>query len=103
MTNKFTMLFLVVLALTLTAAAQMESATVPAIYQPAATTPTNVGGNTDTAADPDSVALEQWRAVMAQNPPQEAGCFHEKFPSLVREKVDCLPARPRVHTEYRTP
>lgn len=42
MTNKFTMLFLVVLALTLTAAAQMENARVRAIYKSSATIPTNV-------------------------------------------------------------
>jgi len=49
----------------------------------------------DQAIDP--VALENWRAIMQQNLPQEAGCFHEQYPSLVREKVDCIAARPRVH------
>jgi hypothetical protein len=60
-------------------------------------------GRADTAAGPDSVAVEEWRAVMTQNPPQEAGCFHEKFPSLVREKVACLAPSRRFHTVYRAP
>ncbi len=50
----------------------------------------------------DPVALEKWRAIMAQNPPQEAGCFHESYPSLTREKVDCTAARPRLHPVHRT-
>ncbi len=54
----------------------------------------------DQAVDP--VALENWRATMAQNLPQEAGCFHESYPSLVRERVDCMTARPRVHPVHRT-
>jgi hypothetical protein len=58
--------------------------------------------NTDSAADPESVALENWRAVMAQNPPREPGCFHESYPNLVRERVDCTTARPGVHPVHRT-
>jgi hypothetical protein len=102
MTNKIAMQFLVVLALTLSAAAQTESTTVRTIDQSAATIPTHVEGNTHTAAGPDPVALEHWRAVMAQNPPEEAGCFHESYPNLVREKVNCSAARPRVHPVHRT-
>jgi hypothetical protein len=60
--------------------------------------------NTDSAADPQSAALENWRAVMAQNPPQEVGCFRESYPSLVRERVDCYAGPPqRVHPAHRTP
>lgn len=56
----------------------------------------------------DPVALENWRAIMAQNPPQEAGCFHESYPSLTRERVDCTARKrqhagqPRVHPAHRT-
>jgi hypothetical protein len=58
----------------------------------------------DSAADPRLAALEKWRAVMAENPPQEAGCFRESYPSLVREKVDCYSGPPqRIHPVYRTP
>jgi hypothetical protein len=59
--------------------------------------------NTDSAADPQSVALENWRAFMAQNPPQEAGCFRESYPSLVHERVDCYAGPLRVHAAHRTP
>lgn len=58
--------------------------------------------STHGAVIPDPVALENWRAVMAQNLPQEAGCFRESYPSLVREKVDCSTARPRAHPRRRT-
>ncbi|MGA2191733.1 MAG: hypothetical protein ABSH33_24770 [Steroidobacteraceae bacterium] len=53
--------------------------------------------STDGASLPDPVALENWRATMAQNPPQEAGCFHESYPSLVRERVPCSTSHPRAH------
>jgi len=60
--------------------------------------------NTDSAADPRSAAIDNWRAVMAQNPPQEPGCFRESYPSLVRENVDCYAGAPqRVHPVHRTP
>jgi hypothetical protein len=55
----------------------------------------------DSTADPRSAALEKWRAVMAQMPPQEAGCFRESYPSLVRERVDCGVARSGVHQVHR--
>lgn len=46
--------------------------------------------NTDRPANPDPAALQAWRAVMAENPAQESGCFRESYPNLVREKVDCV-------------
>src|SRR5580692_10977405 len=68
---------------------------------PLLTAGSNTGAGSD---DPQSVALENWRAVMAQNPPQEAGCFRESYPSLVRERVDCHAGPPQgVHPVHRTP
>jgi hypothetical protein len=58
--------------------------------------------DTGSASDPQSAALEKWRAVMAENPPQEAGCFHDSYPNLVHEKVDCSAGPPqRVHSMHR--
>lgn len=45
----------------------------------------------------DPVELQKWRAVMAQIPQQEPGCFHESYPNTAREKVDCRVARLGVH------
>jgi len=60
--------------------------------------------DTDDVAHPQSAALEKWRAVMAENPPQEAGCFRESYPSLDREKVDCHAGAPqRFHSMHRRP
>jgi len=51
--------------------------------------------NTERPANPDPAALEAWRAVMAENPAQESGCFRESYPSLIREKVDCIAGSPK--------
>jgi hypothetical protein len=59
--------------------------------------------NADSAADPQSVALENWRAALTENPPQEAGCFRESYPSLVHERVDCYTGPLRAHPVHRTP
>jgi hypothetical protein len=60
--------------------------------------------DTNGAVHPQPAALEKWRAVMAENPPQEAGCFRESYPSLVREKVDCHAAPPQgFHSTSRRP
>jgi hypothetical protein len=70
----------------------------------AAAVATPAWADTDVVAHPQSAALEKWRAVMAENPPQEAGCFRESYPSLDREKVDChAGASQRFHSMNRRP
>jgi hypothetical protein len=59
--------------------------------------------NTDAASLPDPAALENWREAMAQTPPQEAGCYYESYPSLVRERAPCSTSHPRAHPAHRPP
>ncbi len=56
---------------------------------------------TDEAVAPDSVALHQWRSLMAETATSADGCFHATFPSTVAEKVDCASDQPRVHPVHR--
>jgi hypothetical protein len=53
----------------------------------------------DNAVDAQSAALHQWRAVMAQNPPPDKGCFHAAYPNAW-EKVDCSIGEPRAHPTH---
>lgn len=76
-------------------------ALVAAGFAVAAAAPT--WANTDGASLPDPVALENWREAMAQSPPQEAGCYLESYPSLVREKAPCSTSLPRSHPARRIP
>ena len=78
--------------------AYLRRALVAAGLAVAAAAPT--WANTGGASLPDPAALENWRATMAQSPPQEAGCFHESYPSLVRERVPCSTSHPRAHTVH---
>jgi hypothetical protein len=52
---------------------------------------------TATAVDPELVAHENWRALMANNDVPTEGCFHASYPNFVWESVDCKVAQPRVH------
>jgi hypothetical protein len=47
---------------------------------------------TNNADDTQSAAVQEWRALMAQNPPPDKGCFHAAYPNAW-EKVDCDPVR----------
>jgi hypothetical protein len=60
-----------------------------------------IWASTPSGAVPHPVALEKWRAAMAEKPPQEAGCYHASYPSLVREKVECAVAHAGVHPMHR--
>src|ERR1700675_2679568 len=60
-------------------------------------------GITDGAVDPESVAHDQWRALMAQNATPAEGCFHASYPNIVWEEVDCKIAQSRVHPVHIKP
>jgi hypothetical protein len=50
----------------------------------------------------NSAARENWRSIMARNPPAAEGCFHATLPDLVWESKECKITTPRVspvHTE----
>ena len=57
---------------------------------------------TDAAADVDAAALENWRAVMAQNT-QSEGCFQASYPDVIWHEVECKELHPRVHPVVRKP
>jgi hypothetical protein len=68
----------------------------------AAALPAWAGADTDGAVAPDSAALHQWRAIMAQMPTPAEGCFHASYPSTVPEKVECsTDHQPGVHPSHR--
>jgi hypothetical protein len=46
--------------------------------------------------DPELAAQAKWRALMAQTPSPDEGCFHASYPSIVWEKEACKVAQPRV-------
>jgi len=57
----------------------------------------------DGAVDPESVAHENWRGLMAHNPTPAEGCFHASYPNIVWEGVDCKIAQPRFHPVHVKP
>jgi hypothetical protein len=68
----------------------------------AAAVPAWAGSGTDGAVAPDSAALHQWRALVAQMATPAEGCFHATYPSTVPEKVDCsTDHQPGVHPVHR--
>jgi hypothetical protein len=52
------------------------------------------------AAQTGDAALDNWRAIMAQNQPGE-GCFRASYPNTVWEEVECKALHPRVHPVLR--
>jgi hypothetical protein len=70
----------------------------------AAALPAWAASGTDGAVAPDSTAIHQWRALMAQMATPEEGCFHASYPSTVVEKVDCsTDHQPGIHPVHRKP
>jgi len=67
----------------------------PVFAQPAAT----AAGVSSTAAsaDQEAVALQNWRAAIAQNPAPQSGCFHVAYPDYVWEQVDCQTPAAQIH------
>ena len=83
--------------LTITAAALAVGLLVqtPGFAQTATIDSTNT--NAATTSDPESVARENWRSLMRQNPAPAEGCFHASYPNIVWESVECKVAQPRFH------
>jgi hypothetical protein len=65
--------------------------------------PVSAAQTTDSAADAEAAARENWRAIMAHNPDSEEGCFQASYPEVIWEKVDCKEAHPRVHPAFHKP
>ncbi len=64
--------------------------------------PVLAGESTEAPAVAESVARENWRAFMMQNPSSEEGCFQAAYPSYLWEKVQCKVAEhPRFHPVAR--
>ena len=65
--------------------------------------PVSAGQTTDSAADAEAAARDNWRAIMAHNPDSEEGCFQASYPNVIWEKVDCKEAHPSVHPAFHKP